>query len=220
MAVLTILDGVRMAQSFRQMSLLSRRSPPQMHLPTTATTATATATGNRVQRLFATEFAAHLPETIIDYQSDDYYGRGDMHLSAAVSEGDTIVYRTGSWYVDGVLVGEEDAVPAYEICRIETIQIVWTHNCEHGVLRGLVVDLLRGETNDGNDGEPGQHQNMSLRTPLEDVEFGPEQIIARICNVMWEPNGHDDEEIGTCSISLHPSMWKEHDANSNGDIEQ
>ena len=161
--------------------------------------------------MFETAFAAHLPETIIDYQSDDHYNRGDMHLSAAVSEGDTVVYRTGSWYVDGVLVGEEDAAPAYEMCRIETIQIVWTHNCEHGVLRGLVVDLLRGETDDEN-------QNLSIRTPLEDVEFGPEQIIARICNVMWEPNSHDDEEIGTCSISLHPSMWKEHDANSNDDI--
>ena len=179
------------------------------------------------------------PETTIDYQSDAYYGRGDMHLSAAVHEGETVVYRTGSWYVDGVLVVDEDAVPAYELCRVETIQIVWTHNCEHGVLRGLAVD-----SNSLPDQEEAQEQSharahaqnqaqtqtksrtqtrLSLRTPLEDVEFGPEQMIASIRNVVWAPThpGDDDvesesdEETGFCSIQLHPSMWEEHDANYN-----
>jgi hypothetical protein len=56
---------------------------------------------------------------------------------------------------------------------------------------------------------------LSLRMPLEDVEFGPEQIIARISNVVWEAN--DSEEIGITSILLHPSLWKEHDANNNNE---
>ena len=71
-----------------------------------------------------------------------------------VCEGDTVVYRTGSWYVDGVLVGEEDAVAEYKLCRVDTIQVVWTHNCQHGVLRGLAVDIKNDadgeeETNKG-----------------------------------------------------------------------
>lgn len=114
-----------------------------------------------------------------------------MHLSAAVNEGDTVVYRTGSWHVDGVLVGDDcDAPPSYELCRIETIQIVWTHNCEHGVLRGLAMDLFehgndnfKSNENGGGDDEKEQ-QCLSLRTPLEDVEFRPEQIIAMIRNVV------------------------------------
>ena len=151
-------------------------------------------------------FPLHSLETIVEYQSDDKYDRGEMHISAAVNEGDTIVYRTGSWYVDGVLVGEEGAVPAYEFCRVETIQLVWTHNCEHGVLRGLAVDVDDGE------------EQMSLRTPLDDIQFGPEQIIARISNVVWEPNPHDedsDAETGSCSIPLHSSIWKEYDENDD-----
>jgi len=144
-----------------------------------------------------------------------------MHISAAVNEGDTVVYRKGSWYVDGVLVGDEDALPSYELCRIETIQVVWTHNCEHGVLRGLAVDLVSAAGDHSmelGDEKQGYHPCLSLRTPLEDVEFGPEQIIARISNVVWEANDSEDngdEEIGITSISLHPSLWKEHDANNN-----
>mmetsp|Transcript_823 Transcript_823/g.1881 ORF Transcript_823/g.1881 Transcript_823/m.1881 type:complete len:278 (-) Transcript_823:1141-1974(-) len=164
----------------------------------------------------------------IDYQSDSpTFGRGENHLSALVCEGDTVVYRTGSWYVDGVLVGEEDATPAYELCRVETIQIVWTHNCEHGVLRGLAIDTDTIDSggngddnnpNNDNDDQPKKPAILSLREPLEDVEFGPEQLIARIRCVEWQKsNAHDDDdegERGTCSIPLHESMWKENDCNT------
>jgi len=138
-----------------------------------------------------------------------------------VCEGDTVVYRTGSWYVDGVLVGEEDAVAEYKLCRVDTIQVVWTHNCEHGVLRGLAVDIKNDA--DGEEekspvpatSKTKQKTTLSLRTPLEDIEFGPEQLIARINNVVWQRNDDQDidydEEKGTCSIPLHESMWEEND---------
>ena len=48
--------------------------------------------------------------------------------------------------MDGVLVGDEDAEIVYKICRIETIQIVWTHNCEHGVLRGLNINTTNASS--------------------------------------------------------------------------
>ena len=175
--------------------------------------------------------AAPLPDTVVEYQSDESrYGRGEMHLSAVVSEGDTVVYRTGTWYVDGVLVGDphdesgedesDGGTPShsYELCRIDTIQVVWTHNCEHGLLRGLAVDP-QNETNDEHSNENETAARLSLRIPLEDVQFGPEQLIAVLKNVVWESErerGDDDEaETGRCSIPLDSSLWEQHDANND-----
>lgn len=78
----------------------------------------------------------------VDLQTDDtLYGRGEMHLSAALEDYDVVVYQTGSWTVDGVEVG--DGSPAtWRYARVENIQIVWTHNCEHGVIRGVALDPI------------------------------------------------------------------------------
>ena len=218
--ILVLLQSIQLVCAFQWMPLRSTRSnkhlqPPPVLLPTTlgrkpSARQKATIIKRTLPPLKETRLDSG--ETIIEYQSDDKYDRGEMHISAAVNEGDTLVYRTGSWYVDGVLVGDEDADPAYEYCRVETIQLVWTHNCEHGVLRGLAVDLL--EEGD-NDEQQGQH--LSLRTPLDEVQFGPEQIIARIGNVVWEPYDQDDTgeaKIGKCSVTLHSSMWRDNDAHA------
>jgi len=205
--VLVLLNNVQLVDSFLWTPLLIKQPPSQLGSHEPPPRHSVLDQRARRNRSFTKGcFALHSQETIVEYQSDDKYDRGEMHISAAVNEGDTIVYRTGSWYVDGVLVGEEGAVTAYEFCRVETIQLVWTHNCEHGVLRGLAVDFDDGE------------EQLSLRTPLDDVEFGPEQIIARISDVVWEPNPRDedsDAETGSCSIPLHSSMWKEHDENDD-----
>ncbi len=105
----------------------------------------------------------------IDYQSDEsMYGRGEMHLSAMLEEKDIVVYQTGTWEVDGAEVG--DGTPSkFEYCAVETMQIVWTHNCEHGFVSGLAVtiDEMTGDVSVKND-------------PLEFVDFGPEQLVARL----------------------------------------
>eukprot|EP00553_Chaetoceros_curvisetus_P006094 CAMPEP_0204623800 /NCGR_PEP_ID=MMETSP0717-20131115/9559_1 /ASSEMBLY_ACC=CAM_ASM_000666 /TAXON_ID=230516 /ORGANISM="Chaetoceros curvisetus" /LENGTH=103 /DNA_ID=CAMNT_0051638997 /DNA_START=366 /DNA_END=674 /DNA_ORIENTATION=- len=98
------------------------------------------------------------------------YGRGEMHLSAMLEEKDIVVYQTGTWEVDGAEVG--DGTPSkFEYCAVETMQIVWTHNCEHGFVSGLAVtiniDEMRGDVSVKND-------------PLEFVAFGPEQLVARL----------------------------------------
>ena len=104
----------------------------------------------------------------IDYQSDvSSYGRGEMHLSAVLNEKDVAVYQTGTWEVDGVEVG--DGNPAsLEYCVIETLQVVWTHNCEHGVIRGIAVTI-----------DP-ESREVELTPDLEFVDFGPEQLVARL----------------------------------------
>jgi hypothetical protein len=58
-----------------------------------------------------------------------------------IQEGDVVVYQTGTWRVDGVVVGDDTQPPSFQYCQIETIQVVWTHNCEHGVLRGIALQL-------------------------------------------------------------------------------
>ncbi|CAM9499067.1 unnamed protein product, partial [Heterosigma akashiwo] len=107
----------------------------------------------------------------IEYQSDETYGRGDLHLSAALNEGDVVIYQTGLWEVDGVQVGDGEET-TFECGIVDTIQIVWTHNCEHGFIRGMRASI---------DNDSGQ---ISIKEPLEFIDFGPEQLHARI-RVEW-----------------------------------
>lgn len=128
----------------------------------------------------------------IDFQSDNsLYGRGERHLSAILNEEDVVVYQTGSWEVDGVIVGDgdEDAPPMMQYCKVDTLQIIWTHNCEHGFIRGISVEIISGNSDGDYASEEQEDSNNSCRIvscrtapddDLEFVEFGPEQLIARL----------------------------------------
>ena len=117
-----------------------------------------------------------------------------MHLSCLVEEGDIVVYQTGTWYVDGVEVGD-GGPPEYRFAQIETIQIVWTHNCEHGVLRGLEMKQESGDS------------SRFARKDMEEVEFGPEQLIARI-PVTWILGSPSDTEASCRSlVALKDIDW-------------
>ncbi len=106
----------------------------------------------------------------IDLQSDkERFGRGEMHLSALLEEKDIVVFQSGSWSVDGVLVG--DGPVKYEYCMVESLQVVWTHNCEHGVVRGYSVF-------------PGKDGIFQVDSTWDPIEFGPEQLLARL-PVSW-----------------------------------
>ena len=131
----------------------------------------------------------------LDLQTDDTkFGRGEMHLSCLVEEGDIVVYQTGTWFVDGVEVGD-GGPPEYRFAQIETIQVVWTHNCEHGVLRGLEMKQ-----------EP-ENSSQFVRTEMEEVEFGPEQLIARI-PVTWILGSPSDNEASCRSlVPLNDIDW-------------
>ncbi|OEU11239.1 hypothetical protein FRACYDRAFT_246352 [Fragilariopsis cylindrus CCMP1102] len=160
------------------------------------------------QRLLAKEHDTdEIGKGIIDYQSNtNQFGRGEQHLSAVLYEGDIVIYRTGNWYVDGVLVGDGDI--QYKICRIETIQIVWTHNCEHGVLRGLDINTT-------NSSSTKRGLRFFIPTPFVDVEFGPEQLVGRINTIEWiktttsdyGSGRNEEEEEGFSSIPLQENMW-------------
>jgi hypothetical protein len=83
-----------------------------------------------------------------------------------LEEKDIVVFQSGSWCVDGVLVGDRPAT--YQYCMVESLQVVWTHNCEHGVIRGFSV-------------LPGEEDGVLKVDPTWDpIQFGPEQLLARL----------------------------------------
>ena len=140
----------------------------------------------------------------IDLQSDaSKYGRGEEHITFDLQPGDVVVYQRGTWYVDGVAVGPGDD-PCWSYALVDGLQVVWTHNCEHGVVRGWHLDLVRG------DGMGDKEDDASAGTVLrrsgegEEVEFGPEQVIGRINNIQWD----DDMMIGIAPIPLNDDMWR------------
>ncbi|CAB9518800.1 expressed unknown protein [Seminavis robusta] len=130
----------------------------------------------------------------IEFQSDESnYGRGEMHLSAVLDIGDVVVYQTGTWLVDGVQVGD-GSPPKYEYGLVETIQLVWTHNCEHGVIRALPLALL----------EDGEAQVLRIEEE-ECIEFGPEQLVAKL-PLQWDEGA--SEATVESPLELSEELWE------------
>ncbi|KAG7368688.1 hypothetical protein IV203_031439 [Nitzschia inconspicua] len=138
---------------------------------------------------------------IIDYQSDTTnYGRGDRHLSATLDRGDVVVFQTGVWFVDGVEVGDGSSQTAsFRYGVVETIQVVWTHNCEHGVIRVWPLSIAE---QDGDATTTAQFLTLNQSTD-ECVEFGPEQLVAKL-PLVWE----DGAERMQSPVMLRDDMWE------------
>lgn len=173
--------------------------------PSPAAAAATTSTTTIATMLHA---AAAATTTTIDFQSDaSQFGRGEMHLSAMINEGDVVVYQAGSWTVDGVVVGDDSQPPSFHYCQIETIQLVWTHNCEHGVLRGIPLEWDHNHNNSSSslgDNEYGGPVWVPVE-PLDSIEFGPEQLVARI-PAEWNAEG----TVGKPLVDLtdEASLWQ------------
>ena len=124
----------------------------------------------------------------IELQSDESkYGRGEMHLSAVLDIGDIVVYQTGTWMVDGVEVGD-GGPPTFCYGLVETIQLVWTHNCEHGVIRALPLKL--------------EGDKVLALEDEECIEFGPEQLIAKL-PLEWD----EDLQSANSPVALSDELW-------------
>jgi len=145
----------------------------------------------------------------IEYQADEEkYGRGERHLSACLNEGDVVVYQGGTWLVDGVSVGDSDSNPTFHFAIVETIQLVWTHNCEHGVIRALPLKPRRTRTRLVDSTGEAPERGMTQILDIEDyelVEFGPEQLVAKL------PYRLDDVESST-EIELPYRLVEEWDS--------
>lgn len=91
--------------------------------------------------------------------------------------------------MDSVQVGD-GSDPYFGYTVIDSIQVVWTHNCEHGVLRGVQIEL---------DGD----QHAKLVEPVLEVQFGPEQLIAKI-PVEW----NETSQTANLLVPVHHDMWQ------------
>lgn len=60
---------------------------------------------------------------------------------------------------------------------VDTIQIVWTHNCEHGVLNGFDVTITDGKV--GVYGDVVESGSI-FKVGKEYIQCGPEQVVAKI----------------------------------------
>ena len=137
----------------------------------------------------------------IDLQSDaSQYGRGEEHITFDLQPGDVVAYQRGTWYVDGVAVGPGDD-PCWSYALVDGLQVVWTHNCEHGVVRGWNLDLVHC---DDNEDDVSTGTTLRRNGEEEEVEFGPEQVIGRINNMQWD----DDMMIGIAPIPLNDDIWR------------
>ena len=117
----------------------------------------------------------------IDRQSDSKYGRGIEHISADINEGDVISYQDGTWYVDGTEVGD-GSVSRVRYCLVDTIQIVWTHDCEHGLVYGFALTVIDNgvPVSDDEFGVIVKKGNKFIVENDSYVQCGPEQILCRL----------------------------------------
>jgi hypothetical protein len=137
----------------------------------------------------------------IDRQSDGKYGRGISHISADLNEGDIIAYQDGTWYVDGTEVGDGSA-PRIRYLIVDTIQLVWTHDCEHGVINGF--DLLIQNGDDSSKSSTGAVEIGSNFIAEDDyVQVGPEQILARIPAVSMNENS-TERDLWSALATFYP----------------
>ena len=152
--------------------------------------------------------------TNIEFQTTNG-GRGQDHLSAFLQEGDVVVYQTGTWNVDGVTVGDGDDIE-FQYCLLDSLQIVWTHNCEHGVLRG--IELVECHNHHPNP-NTNTNTNCCLIMTDEFVEFGPEQLVAKLPVKDDDDDNDDDDDMeGTnhstttifldTTVSIHEMDWQ------------
>ena len=154
--------------------------------------------------------ALHAEAAAIDYQSN--HGRGEHHLTAALQPGDVVVYQIGTWYVDGVQVGNGQPA-AWDYCLVDTLQIVWSHNCEHGVVRGFALKLQQRTSaqqehhdsdtaSDDNDSKSTTTQLLQVHDFNDMIDFGPEQLVARI------PVEQFTEDTFRSLVELSDDLWQ------------
>jgi len=113
-------------------------------------------------------------------------GRGLYHLVAQLEDGDFVMYQEGSWCVDSVVVGPGDP-PRLRAAMVDCVQVKCTQTCEHGVVHAFDAEVVDGA--------------IVCHEGAEEIDFGPEQLVARIPNgdgAMRMEVDEADELIGYC----------------------
>jgi hypothetical protein len=80
---------------------------------------------------------------------------------------------------------------------VDTIQIVWTHNCEHGVINGFDVRVITNNDDPTCDQSSGDIVEIGSVFDIGDqyIQCGPEQVVAKI------PTSKDVERAAHISLA-------------------
>ena len=80
---------------------------------------------------------------------------------------------------------------------VDTIQLVWTHDCEHGVVNGFDIMIAENDLPASIDGS-GAIVNKGSYFVIQENEYiqcGPEQILAKLpsrhCELKWKDTGNE-----------------------------
>ena len=146
---------------------------------------------------------------IVNRQSDsEKYGRGIAHISADLKEGDVIAYQTGTWYVDGLSEVGDGSPPFVKYMMVDTIQLVWTHDCEHGVINGFDLFIANDDvdnTTNSSSGDAIVEMKSQIVVMDEYIQVGPEQILARIPIKQLRDHWNDgDREMMLALANFYP----------------
>ena len=146
---------------------------------------------------------------IVNRQSDsEEYGRGIAHISADLKEGDVIAYQTGTWYVDGLSEVGDGSPPFVKYMMVDTIQLVWTHDCEHGVINGFDLFIANDDvdnTTNSSSGDAIVEMKSQIVVMDEYIQVGPEQILARIPIKQLRDHWNDgDREMMLALANFYP----------------
>ena len=121
--------------------------------------------------------------------------------------------------------------PTYHYAVVETIQIVWTLNCEHGVIGAWPLSLVRND-HDDNSGDSTSTRMATTTSPsimqrfeianYDMVQFGPEQLVAKLPCRLEEGNGTVHVECPPLQLVLmdkrcHPRTAEEDESNEKSD---
>ena len=93
--------------------------------------------------------------------------------------------------------------------QVDTIQLVWTHDCEHGVINGFdLVVAANDDDDDVSSEESGVIVGKGSYFVINEDEYiqvGPEQVLARIPTTSSEQNWKDsDREMVLSRAEFYP----------------
>ena len=96
------------------------------------------------------------------------------------------------------LVTGDGSESSVRYMQVDAIQLVWSHNCEHGVINGFDV-AAEDENGERLPADSGVERGSIFAVTEEYIQIGPEQVLARIPTVA----GEKGTEIS--SADFHPS---------------
>lgn len=102
-------------------------------------------------------------------------------------------------FISSVLGDGSNSVVKYLL--VDTIQLVWTHDCEHGMINGFDVTATKNMDVDSDSVNSLLEKGNRLVVSDDYVQIGPEQVLARI------PTELSGEKWGNKVVILSQAMF-------------